>query len=207
MSGPHPLLRVACSVDVRGSLPKADTGEDLCRLCVRLGSPIMSVPTSALDLNEIAARVVSSLASHRSSFLASTGERGIPDAYRLPALLRAAFEACGEKITGRKIGFTNRQMWAALVVDEDTAEPDGNFIHSRHQHQALAIRDITQHPFEAVRSKFFAGRKKRIKFPPGIIECRDKSLDHRQIRGVVWPNLKHVGGLSLSYPVVVRPPS
>src|SRR5262249_59307780 len=38
------------------------------------------------------------------------------DAYRLTALLRAAFEARGEKITGRKIGFTNRQMWAAHGV-------------------------------------------------------------------------------------------
>jgi 2-oxo-3-hexenedioate decarboxylase len=34
----------------------------------------------------------------------------------LTALLRAAFEARGEKIAGRKIGFTNRQMWAAHGV-------------------------------------------------------------------------------------------
>jgi hypothetical protein len=48
----------------------------------------------------------------------------------------------------------------AMVVDEDTAEPYGNFVHSRHQHQAFAICDITQHPFEAVRSKFAPGERK-----------------------------------------------
>ena len=31
-------------------------------------------------------------------------------------LLRAAFEARGEKITGRKIGFTNREMWGVHGV-------------------------------------------------------------------------------------------
>ena len=79
---------------------------------------LMSVPTDALELNAIAAQVVSSLASHRQipPFSHSLGEPSIADAYRLTALLRAAFEARGEKITGRKIGFTNRQMWAAHGV-------------------------------------------------------------------------------------------
>ena len=78
----------------------------------------MSAPTDALDLNAIATQVLSSLASHRQipPFSHSLGELGIADAYGLPAVLRAAFEARGEKITGRKIGFTNRQMWAAHGV-------------------------------------------------------------------------------------------
>lgn len=78
----------------------------------------MSVPTGALDLNAIAAQVVSSLAGHQqiAPFSRSLDEPRIVDAYRLPALLRAAFEARGEKITGRKIGFTNRRMWAAHGV-------------------------------------------------------------------------------------------
>jgi 2-keto-4-pentenoate hydratase len=72
----------------------------------------MSAPTDTPDLNPIVAQVVSSLASHRQipPFSHLLGERGIADAYRLPALLRAAFEARGELITGRNIGFTNRQM-------------------------------------------------------------------------------------------------
>lgn len=78
----------------------------------------MPIRTDALDLNAIAAEVVSALANHRQipAFSPALGEPGIADAYRLPALLRAAFEARGEKITGRKIGFTNRQMWAAHGV-------------------------------------------------------------------------------------------
>lgn len=78
----------------------------------------MPIPTDALDLNAVAALAVSSMASHRqiASFSHSLGERDIAGAYRLTALLRAAFEARGEKITGRKIGFTNRQMWAAHGV-------------------------------------------------------------------------------------------
>jgi 2-oxo-3-hexenedioate decarboxylase len=75
----------------------------------------MSIPAGALDLNAIAADVISSLASHRQVPLFSRSPIGlnVADAYRLTPLLRAAFEARGEKIVGRKIGFTNREMWAA----------------------------------------------------------------------------------------------
>jgi 2-oxo-3-hexenedioate decarboxylase len=80
--------------------------------------PSMSVPTDTPNLNAIAAQVLSALASHQQipPFSHSFGELGIADAYRLTALLRAAFEARGEKIVGRKIGFTNRHMWAAHGV-------------------------------------------------------------------------------------------
>jgi 2-oxo-3-hexenedioate decarboxylase len=40
----------------------------------------------------------------------------VAQAYRVTSLLRAAFEARGERITGRKIGFTNRRMWQAPGV-------------------------------------------------------------------------------------------
>jgi 2-oxo-3-hexenedioate decarboxylase len=78
----------------------------------------MPIWTDTFDPNAIAADVVSALASHRQipAFSHSFGEPSMADAYCLPALLRAAFEARGEKITGRKIGFTNRQMWAAYGV-------------------------------------------------------------------------------------------
>jgi 2-oxo-3-hexenedioate decarboxylase len=78
----------------------------------------MSMRTEPFDLNAIAREVVSSLDGHRQipSFSRSPGEPSIADAYALPALLRSAFEARGEKITGRKIGFTNRQMWTAYGV-------------------------------------------------------------------------------------------
>ena len=75
----------------------------------------MPVPNEALDLDAITAQVVSSLANHRqiSPFSHSLVEPNVADAYRLTAMLRAAFEARGERIVGRKIGFTNRQMWTA----------------------------------------------------------------------------------------------
>ena len=94
----------------------------------------MPVPTDTSDLNAIAADVLAALASHRQipPFSRSPGGLTLADAYRLPPLLRAAFEARGEKITGRKIGFTNREMWKVYGVtapiwgyctDRTTREP------------------------------------------------------------------------------------
>ena len=73
----------------------------------------MSGRGDALDLKAVAVDVISALASHRQipPFSKSCSGLGLADAYRLIPMLRAAFEARGEKITGRKIGFTNREMW------------------------------------------------------------------------------------------------
>jgi 2-oxo-3-hexenedioate decarboxylase len=78
----------------------------------------MSVGTDALDLNIVAGSVLSALSGHRQipSLSRSFGELSIATAYRVTPLLRAAFEARGETIIGRKIGFTNRQMWAVHGV-------------------------------------------------------------------------------------------
>jgi 2-oxo-3-hexenedioate decarboxylase len=78
----------------------------------------MSIPTDATDLTSIAADVLAALAGHRQipPFSREGRELAVTDAYRMTAMLRAAFEARGEKITGRKIGFTNRQMWAVYGV-------------------------------------------------------------------------------------------
>ena len=78
----------------------------------------MPTPTDTLDLNVIAADVLAALASHRriAAFSPSPGGLTLADAYRVPPLLRAAFEARGEQITGRKIGFTNREMWKIYGV-------------------------------------------------------------------------------------------
>jgi 2-oxo-3-hexenedioate decarboxylase len=79
----------------------------------------MSTRGDERDLKAIAAEVISSLADHRQipAFSLSPGGLTVADAYRLTPLLRATFEARGEKITGRKIGFTNRRMWAAHGVE------------------------------------------------------------------------------------------
>src|SRR5476649_1519176 len=75
--------------------------------------------TKALDLKAVAGEVVASLASHRQipTFTSRPGGLTLADACRVTPLLRAAFEARGEKITGRKIGFTNRKMWKVYGVE------------------------------------------------------------------------------------------
>ena len=67
----------------------------------------------APNIKLIASEVLTSLSTHHQipTFSSRPGGLTLDDAYRVTPLLRAAFEARGEKITGRKIGFTNREMW------------------------------------------------------------------------------------------------
>ncbi|MCW2286141.1 2-keto-4-pentenoate hydratase [Rhodoblastus acidophilus] len=80
-----------------------------------IGLPFMLPLTNERDLDAIATNVVSSLESHRQipAFSLASGGLSVTEAYRVLRRLRRAFEARGEIVTGRKIGFTNRQMWAA----------------------------------------------------------------------------------------------
>lgn len=66
-----------------------------------------------LSLERIARAVVKALDDHVQVPLFSQSSEGlnVSDAYRVTPRLRAAFEARGERMTGRKIGFTNRDMW------------------------------------------------------------------------------------------------
>jgi 2-oxo-3-hexenedioate decarboxylase len=79
----------------------------------------MAAPDRTPDFGAIAADVLAALASKRQIPLFSSGPSGLSldDAYRVMPLIRTAFEARGEKITGRKIGFTNSGMWQAYGVD------------------------------------------------------------------------------------------
>jgi 2-oxo-3-hexenedioate decarboxylase len=65
------------------------------------------------DLIAVARDVIASLASHRQIARFSSRPEGLSlaDAFRVTSLLRSSFEARGETVTGRKIGFTNREMW------------------------------------------------------------------------------------------------
>ena len=78
----------------------------------------MAAPIETLDLKTVAEEVVESLVGHRqiSTFTSRPGGLTLDQAYRVMPLLRAAFETRGEKITGRKIGFTNREMWKIYGV-------------------------------------------------------------------------------------------
>jgi 2-oxo-3-hexenedioate decarboxylase len=64
-------------------------------------------------IGAIADEVGAALTDHRQVSTFSSRTRGltVAEAYRVTPLLRAAFESRGEKITGRKIGFTNRELW------------------------------------------------------------------------------------------------
>src|SRR5215471_17239849 len=78
----------------------------------------MGALTEPPDVEAIASAVLASLAAHRQipTFSSRPGGLTPAQAYRVTALLRADFEARGEKITGRKIGFTNREMWKVYGV-------------------------------------------------------------------------------------------
>jgi 2-oxo-3-hexenedioate decarboxylase len=75
--------------------------------------------TEALDLKAIADEVLAASSGHRQipTFSSRPGGLTLPQAYCVIPLLRAAFERRGEEITGRKIGFTNRDMWKVYGVD------------------------------------------------------------------------------------------
>jgi len=70
------------------------------------------------NFNAVADEVLASLDRHCQIQTFSSRPAGLTldQAYQVTALLRAAFEARGEKMTGRKIGFTNREMWKVYGV-------------------------------------------------------------------------------------------
>ena len=79
----------------------------------------MAAPNHTPDVAAIANEVLAASESKRQipPFSSRPGGLGLGDAYRVMPLLRTAFETRGEKITGRKIGFTNSGMWQAYGVD------------------------------------------------------------------------------------------
>src|ERR1700743_170195 len=78
----------------------------------------MAAPTETPDLRAIADEVTSALPDHRQipTFSSRPAGLSLAQAYRVTPLLRAAFEARGERITGRKIGFTNRELGRVFGV-------------------------------------------------------------------------------------------
>jgi 2-oxo-3-hexenedioate decarboxylase len=70
------------------------------------------------DIDSIAGEVLTSLSTHTqiSTFSSRPGGLTLDGAYCVTPLLRAAFQARGEKIVGRKIGFTNREMWKVYAA-------------------------------------------------------------------------------------------
>jgi 2-oxo-3-hexenedioate decarboxylase len=103
--------------------------------------------TLQTEIEAVAKEVIASLTNHSQipAFSSRPGGLGLAQAYRVTPLLRAAFEARGERITGRKIGFTNRQMWKAFGVES----PIWGYTTSRTTHeladaQVMALNDFSE---------------------------------------------------------------
>jgi 2-oxo-3-hexenedioate decarboxylase len=79
----------------------------------------MPATNHAPNVGAIAGEVLAASNNNKQipPFSSRQGGFALGDAYRVTPLLRTAFEARGEKITGRKIGFTNSGMWKAYGVD------------------------------------------------------------------------------------------
>ena len=103
--------------------------------------------TGVLDLKTVAETAIASLTSHNQIPTFSSRPNGLTltDAYRVVPMLRAAFEVRGEKIVGRKIGFTNRELWKVYGVQA----PIWGYItdHTAHnlaQTQVQRIKDFAE---------------------------------------------------------------
>lgn len=72
-----------------------------------------------MDVETIADEALAVLGSGRqiSPFSARLPAFGLEDAYRVTAAVRRRREQAGERPIGRKIGFTNRTIWAEFGVD------------------------------------------------------------------------------------------
>jgi 2-oxo-3-hexenedioate decarboxylase len=70
------------------------------------------------NLEAMADEAIAAITGHRQiqTFSSRPGGLTLDDAYRITSAIRARFEARGEEITGRKIGFTNREMWKLYGV-------------------------------------------------------------------------------------------
>ena len=103
--------------------------------------------TAQAEIEAVAKEVVTSLSDHSQIPTFSSRPNGLTlaQAYRVTPLLRAAFETRGERITGRKIGFTNRQMWKAFGVES----PVWGYTTNRTTHeladvQVMALNDFSE---------------------------------------------------------------
>lgn len=107
----------------------------------------MHAPRGTPDVNAVAGDVLAALTSRRQ--IAPFSSRPLPlalsDAYRVTAVVRSAFEARGEKITGRKIGFTNRDLWKVY----DVRSPIWGYVTDRSTHaladgKPMAVKDFLE---------------------------------------------------------------
>jgi 2-keto-4-pentenoate hydratase len=105
--------------------------------------------TPDADIKAIAGEVLGALGTGGSIAPFTTRPPGLTpsDANRVLAQLRLAFEARGETIAGRKIGFTNRGIWAQYGVEG----PNWGFVTDRTLRELAATPELPLAPLSEPR--------------------------------------------------------
>jgi 2-keto-4-pentenoate hydratase len=100
----------------------------------------MNQGKGAETLKAIAAEAFAALGNARqiSPFSARPPGLGVDDAYRVTPLVRQMYEAGGAKAIGRKIGFTNRTIWAQYGV----YAPIWGYVFDRSVHDLAAVEAL-----------------------------------------------------------------
>lgn len=145
----------------------------------------MPIRADADDLKYVADDVIEALTNKTqvSPFSCSLSVFGLADAYRVVPLLRTAFEARGEIIRGRKIGFSNRDMWKAHGVQA----PIWGYCTDR------TMQELNSTPYKCVSD--FAEPRIEPEIIFGLARAPSPSMDDSALLGCVdW--------ISLGYEIV-----
>jgi len=100
----------------------------------------MDQAENARTLKAIAAEAFAALGGARQipPFSSRPGGLSLDDAYRVTPLVRQMYEAGGAKALGRKIGFTNRTIWAQYGV----YAPIWGYVFDRSVHDLAAVETL-----------------------------------------------------------------
>ena len=97
------------------------------------------------DLKSVAAEAFAALCGGRQipPFSSRAESLRIDEAYRVTPLVRQMYEAGGAKVLGRKIGFTNRTIWAEYGV----YAPIWGYVFDRSLHDLASVETLPLAPF------------------------------------------------------------
>jgi 2-keto-4-pentenoate hydratase len=109
----------------------------------------MDQTKNARTLKAIAAEAFAALGGARQipPFSSRPGGLSLDDAYRVTPLVRQMYEAGGAKALGRKIGFTNRTIWAQYGV----YAPIWGYVFDRSVHDLATVETLPLAPFSEPR--------------------------------------------------------
>jgi 2-oxo-3-hexenedioate decarboxylase len=101
--------------------------------------------SEAVNIASIAGEALDAIDAHRQIAPFSERPAGLTQdqGNRVRPLLRKAFEARGEKIVGRKVGFTNRRIWPEYGVDA----PNWGYVTDRTLHDLARMPSLSAADF------------------------------------------------------------